>query len=209
MKSIFGSPRLKTFIIIFWFPLIFGYLIFTFKSLYSYNRVHAVNRQPNDSVNSLLYSYVVTSHSPSRIEDYTPDKDVRIVALTRFFQDIHSPLRDYAEILVYQADVWGLDYALIPAISMQESGGCKRIPPDSYNCWGFGIYGTRITRFASYEEAITRIAKTIKEAYVKKGLTNATLVEDLWTPQSKGQWSYSVNYYIGKIKEYERLSTGT
>jgi len=136
----------------------------------------------------------------------TPGIDIRISSLRSFLKDYHSPLYEFSEEIVKQSDIYGLDYTLIPAISFQESQGCKIIPQDSYNCWGLGIYGNKVMRFSSYPEAIEKVARTIKEAYIKKGLTNATLVEDRWTPSSKGNWSYGVNFYIGKIKEYEKKS---
>lgn len=136
----------------------------------------------------------------------TPSIDIRVAALRLFFNKYKSPLAAEADYLVQSADLWGLDYALIPAIAMQESQGCKRIPENSYNCWGFGIYGDKVTRFASYKEAIMQIAKTIRLSYINKGKTNATLVEDIWAPPSRGQWSYSVNFFIGKIKEFEKSS---
>ncbi len=124
--------------------------------------------------------------------------------MTAFLDEYKSPLVELTETLVKQADLWGIDYALIPAIAMQESGGCKKIPAASYNCWGFGIYGEKVVKFSSYEEAIAQVAKTIKETYIKNGLTNVTLLEDRWAPQSRGQWSTAVNFFIGKIREYER-----
>lgn len=136
----------------------------------------------------------------------TPTADIRVTALRLFLNKYQSPLAEVADYLVQQADLWGIDYALIPAISMQESQGCKRIPENSYNCWGYGIYGDKVTRFASYKEAITQIAKTIRLSYINNGKTNATLVEDIWAPPSRGQWSYSVNFFIGKIKEFEKNS---
>ena len=87
---------------------------------------------------------------------------------------------------------------------MQESNGCNRIPYNSNNCWGYGIYGNNITYFNSYEEAIAQVSKIIKEAYIKKGLTNITLLEDRWAPSSNGLWSSSVNYFINLIKEVEK-----
>lgn len=132
-----------------------------------------------------------------------PEKDIRILVLKEFFKTYNSPLYDHVEALVKQADIWGIDYALLPAIAMQESGGCKTIPPGSYNCWGFGIYGDNVVNFGSFENAVSNVAKTLKEAYIKKGLTNATLVEDRWTPSSGGNWSYSVNFFIGKIRGIE------
>lgn len=133
-----------------------------------------------------------------------PSQDIRIVALHKFFAEIKSPLYYHVEEIIKQADLYGIDYALVPAISMQESNGCKVIPSDSYNCWGFGIYGDKITRFGSYELAIARVSKIIKESYIKKGLTNPTLLEDRWAPPSRGVWSYAVNYYISLIHNLER-----
>lgn len=131
-------------------------------------------------------------------------EDIRLVALRRFLTEIKSPLADYSAEIIKQADLHGFDYALLPAIAMQESGGCKTIPEDSHNCWGYGIYGAKVTRFDSYPKAITKVAKTIKESYITKGYTNPTLVEDRWTPSSKGEWSYSVNFFMNKIHSYER-----
>lgn len=134
----------------------------------------------------------------------TVSQDIRIITLRKFLTNINSPLINNVEDIVNYADIYSLDYALVPAISMQESNGCKRIPVESYNCWGFGIYGTKITRFTSYKEAIAQVSKTIHESYIKAGLTNPTLLEDKWAPPSKGQWSYAVNYYISLIHNLER-----
>lgn len=147
----------------------------------------------------------MTNYRPAPVNPNSiPGVDARVAILKKFFSDYRSPLFDQAEEIVKQADLNGLDYALIPAIAMQESGGCKTIPYNSYNCWGFGIYGDKTTRFANYEEAIAKVTKTIKEAYIKRGLTNPTLLEDRWTPSSVGHWSYSVNFFIGKIRKYEK-----
>lgn len=132
-----------------------------------------------------------------------PTRDIRVSALHRFLREIGSPLLPYVEELVSVADTYGIDYALLPAISMQESNGCKTIPENSNNCWGFGIYGKKVTAFNSYPEAFERVAKIIKETYIKSGLTNPTLLENKWTPQSTGSWSYSVNFFMSKIHQYE------
>lgn len=140
---------------------------------------------------------------PSLIQ-VTPSSDIRIIALEKFLTDQKSPLIPFTRVIIAQADRWGIDYAIVPAIAMQESNGCKRIPLNSNNCWGYGIYGNNITNFNSYEDAIARVSRTIKEAYIKKGLTNITLLEDRWAPSSNGLWSSSVNYFINLIKEVEK-----
>ena len=110
--------------------------------------------------------YSLDSNIPPKTPSYDNLEDVRVLALRKFFKKYNSPLHEHAYDLVRQSDIWGLDYALLPAIAMQESSGCKRIPANSYNCWGFGIYGNKVARFASYSQAMAKVAKTIREAYI-------------------------------------------
>jgi hypothetical protein len=190
-----------------WLILCIGTLFFCISYLRIISIKSIANLKDQHSNNFILSDYIIDK--PQIRPVISPENDIRILALKKFFHEYNSILEFEAENFVKSADVWGLDYTLLPAIAMQESGGCKKIPVDSYNCWGFGIYGTKKTVFSSYNEGIETVAKTIKESYIKSGLTNATLVEDIWVPPSKGQWSYSVNFFIGKIKEYERLLSGT
>lgn len=190
-----------------WLPLNLVLLTFSFVTLITYQPHEKANNN-----NKFVYAQELSLITPSPITipiDNSPKIDMRVPVLTKFLENYNSPLAPISIYLVSAADRWGLDYALIPAISMQESGGCKVIPDDSYNCWGFGIYGTKVTRFASYENAIDTVAKTIKETYIKNGLVNPTLLENIWAPQSTGQWSYAVNYFIGKIRDLERNSPAT
>lgn len=190
-----------------WFPVSLLILIFSFAYLL---QIPGHKQNLSLSVPEVLAQYNSNNNmDDNRVVSSLPLSDIRITALRNFLKVYNSPLYEHTESLVKTADLWGLDYALIPAIAMQESGGCKVIPEDSYNCWGYGIYGDKVTRFASYEEAMIQVAKTIKETYIKNGLTNPTLLEDRWTPSSKGSWSYSVNYFIGKIKELEKSASAS
>lgn len=190
-----------------WFPVSFLILIFSFVYLL---QIPEHKQNLSLSVPEVLAQYNSNNNMDNnRVVPSLPLSDIRITALRNFLKVYNSPLYEHVESLVKTADLWGLDYALIPAIAMQESGGCKVIPEDSYNCWGYGIYGDKVTRFTSYEEAMIQVAKTIKETYIKNGLTNPTLLEDRWTPSSRGSWSYSVNYFIGKIKELEKSAAAS
>lgn len=192
----------KLILISLWVPLNFSLLavaIFYLMKPYS----STLSNPPKPYV--FAQEYIQSPPSPTLLNyNISPQVDVRVTTLTKFLQKYNSPLTDLAPYLVTQADRWGLDYTLIPAIAMQESLGCKVIPNDSFNCWGFGIYGSKVTKFSSYEEAIAQVAKTIKESYIKNGLTNSTLLENIWAPQSEGQWSYAVNYFTGKMKDLEK-----
>lgn len=126
--------------------------------------------------------------------------DARPGILTKFFETHKSPLIDYSNLLVEVADTYNLDFRLLPAIAMQESNLCKRIPAESYNCWGFGIYGSKVLRFESYEEAIETIAKTLRGKYVDKGLLTPEEIQAKYTPSSNGSWAASVSHFMDLMK---------
>src|SRR3989344_8638035 len=98
-------------------------------------------------------------------------EDKRVTILKDFFGRYNSPLTDYAQAIVDTADNYGLDWRLLPAIAMQESTLCKRTPTNSFNCWGFGIYGGKVTRFSNYNEAIETVSKTLARDYKSQGLS--------------------------------------
>lgn len=128
-------------------------------------------------------------------------QDARPALVQRFLEKHDSPLVPHTQVLIDTADKYGLDYALIPAMAMQESNLCKKIPENSNNCWGYGIYGDKVLKFASYEEGIERVAKTLKEKYLEESLTNPDLIMSKWTPSSKGSWSFAVNTFMQEIKQ--------
>ncbi len=128
-------------------------------------------------------------------------EDARPTLLERFFAKYKSPLYPYASYIVDISDKYGLDYTLIPAIAMQESELCEKIPEDSHNCWGYGIYGDKVVKFASYEEGIERVTSTLKEKYILDSLTNPDLIMSRWTPSSNGSWSFAVNFFMQEIKQ--------
>lgn len=185
-------------IAVLWFPATILLILLSLYILLIRSRAQPLNLL--ESVKDPMAGYI--SPTPFFIKGIKVD--FRTIALKKFLTDQNSPLVDHIDRLIREADKNGIDYALIPSIAMQESQGCLKIPDNSYNCWGFGIYGNTVTRFDSYDSAIAQVAKTIRETYIKKGLTNPTLLEDRWAPQSRGVWSYSVNYFISKLREYEK-----
>lgn len=190
-------------LVIAWFPATISLITFSLFQLYTYKNNHQL-LAVTQNVEAKDISFPLISPVPI-IKGL--ETDIRISALQRFLSERRSPLAKHVHDLVAVADEVGIDYALLPAIAIQESGGCKKIPSNSFNCWGFGIYGDKVIRFNSYKQAFYKVAKTIKETYIKKGLTNPTLLEDRWAPPSRGQWSYAVTLFMSKIHEYEKISS--
>lgn len=126
--------------------------------------------------------------------------DIRVANLKYFFRKYNSILYDHAETFVKRADENQFDYRLLPAIAMQESNLCKYIYEGSHNCWGWGIYGNKVTRFESYDEAIDTISRGIKKYYIDKGLTTPEDIMRKYTPPSDGSWAYGVNTFLKIIE---------
>lgn len=133
-------------------------------------------------------------------EDTTTTTDARAVNLKAFFRKYNSPLYDHADYIVQTSDKYQFDYRLLPAIAMQESGLCKKIPFESHNCWGWGIYGDTVTRFDSYEEAIDTVAAGLKKNYIDKGLVTASSIMQKYTPSSNGSWAHGVNTFLKAVE---------
>ncbi len=134
------------------------------------------------------------------VEAKTELADSRVINLKRFFRKYNSPLYDQAGLIVKVSDKYSFDYRLLPAIAMQESSLCKKIPKDSYNCWGWGIYGSKITKFDSYGQAIITVAEGIKTHYIDKGLITPSKIMAKYTPSSNGSWAHGVTTFL-KILE--------
>jgi hypothetical protein len=126
--------------------------------------------------------------------------DARVEMVRQFFARYKSPLEPYAKDVVASADEFGLDFRLIPAIAMQESTLCKKIPIGSHNCWGFGIYGGKVTRFDSYPEAIHTVTKTLALKYKKDGLHTPEEIMQRYTPSSNGSWAEGVNLVFKSLQ---------
>lgn len=122
--------------------------------------------------------------------------DGRVANLKSFFRKYNSPLYDYADHIVKVSDKYQFDYRLLPAIAMQESNLCRVIPDNSHNCWGWGIYGTTVTRFDSYDAAINAVAKGLKEMYIDQGLLTASAIMRKYAPSSNGSWQHGVNTFM-------------
>ena len=125
---------------------------------------------------------------------------VKIKKLEGFLGLHESPLYPYARLIVEEAEKNNIDYRLIPAIAMNESTLCKNIHEDSYNCWGWVIYGNTITRFESYADAIITISRGIRKNYYDKGMSSPAAIMKVYTPSSPdGIWAKKIEWAYRQI----------
>ncbi len=127
--------------------------------------------------------------------------DARAANLQRYLRRLNSPLYDHAELIVQVSDEYNLDYRLLVAIAGQESTFGRYIPENSYNAWGWGIYGDQVLRFDSWEEGIRTVAAGLKKNYVDRGLITPGDIMKVYTPSSNGSWANAIRHFFQRIEE--------
>lgn len=142
--------------------------------------------KPDSAITDMLYMENSTSDSGSVIRNF----------LARY----HSPLEPYADYIVEVSNSYGIDPRLIPAIAMQESNLCKKAPENSFNCWGYGIYGGKIRNFSSFKDGIEAVAFSLSQNYVKKGFATIEQIMSKYTPNNTNNWVVSVAHFMSQME---------
>lgn len=159
---------------------------------------------PSKVLSSTDYkSYAALPAKDFTIKDKILQDDSRSETLSQFLLKYNSPLQNYSNKIISEADKYDLDWRLLPAIAMQESTLCNNLPDklkDTYNCWGFGIYGKKVTSFANYDEAIETITKALALNYKAQGLTTPSEIMSKYTPSSNGSWAQSVSLIMSHLE---------
>lgn len=173
----------------------FAFLFFLISVSFSYNN----NLQAAQRLNSIYSSVPGTKDVLSATVYADEGLDGKAEKIRFFLARYGSPLEPYAEDIVAASEEFGIDHRLIPAIAMQESGLCKKIPENSYNCWGFGIYGGKVTRFVDYKEGIYIVSKALGVRFKNQGLITPEQIMTVYTPNSNGSWARGVNHFMEQI----------
>lgn len=187
----------KVLLIFFWLPVAFLLLITSLVLFFFF-----INQEAEKQAVLTLSKegFLTKSLILGAYDSHIIAADARSQILKRFLANYKSPLEPYAQLLVETADRYNLDFRLLPAIAMQESNLCAKIPENSYNCWGFGIYADKVIRFDSYERAVETVAKTLSENYSRNGLLEPEEIMRKYTPQSKGSWAYAVLHFMEQMR---------
>jgi hypothetical protein len=131
-----------------------------------------------------------------------PDADYRVNLLKAYLEQYNSPLAAEADVFVAEADAYNIDYRLLPAMAGVESWFGTRLPHNTYNAWGWGIYGSHMTYFTSWEDGIHTISKELREKYMDKwGDRNITEIGRHYASDPK--WSPKVMHFIYDMEEFE------
>jgi hypothetical protein len=140
------------------------------------------------------------------------DDDDRIEILENYFAKYNSPLQKEAKHFVNAADKYDMDWRLVAAISGVESTFGKFTPGyNSYNAWGWGVYGNQCMYFKSWEDGIYTVSSGLKTNYLNKGLTNPYTINRVYA--ASPTWGSKVTYFLADmdkfIAEYEKSKIKT
>lgn len=134
--------------------------------------------------------------------------DNRAKILRAYLEKRNSPLADHAETFVEEADKNGLDWKFVAAISGLESSFGLHIPYESYNGWGYGVYGTNVRRFESWDDGIAVVSNALREDYMEKwGATTVPEIGRIYA--ASPTWAQRVQYFMNDIEEFEQGSKPT
>ncbi|MEK7534689.1 MAG: hypothetical protein AAB600_05180 [Patescibacteria group bacterium] len=128
--------------------------------------------------------------------------DSRVKVLKNFLEKYNAPFVPFAGEFIKSADVYNLDWKLVAAISGVESTFGKFIPYDSFNAWGWGVYGNNVIYFSSWTEGIETVSKGLRENYLDKwGAKNIHQIGKIYA--ASPTWASKVEYFMEKITEFE------
>lgn len=181
-----------------WFGAAISTLIFAFL-LFIYLYTPQVVQFSNQS----FKLYAALPEDSAIQEQAVISLDGRAKIIEDFFKRYSSPLSSLSEAFILVADAYKLDWRLLPAISMQESNGGKKVISDSYNPFGYGIYDTLVVRFNSWEEGIERVGRALREDYLDKGLKTPYEIMTKYTPPSlakDGAWEKGVSSFMEELR---------
>jgi hypothetical protein len=129
-----------------------------------------------------------------KISKAQADYESKVRKIREYLSGRNSPLADYADEFVKAADHYGIDYRLVAAISVIESGGgIHNFRP--YNAWGWGKSG-----FDSWEDGIWEVSKGLSRYYAG-GRTTPQTIAPSYCPPNATNWANKVSYVMSMISK--------
>lgn len=185
-----------------------SYFIFTFffivlstvyLSVLSFEKNSDFQKNKNNLSLKPKVSYAALPSTQNLLKDNIKYRDIRIEVVSSFFQKYNSDLLPFSQNVIDAADKYNIDFRFVPAIAMQESNLCKKAPKDSYNCWGYEVYGAKTKKFKNFPSAINAVSQTLAEDYVRYGLVTPEQIMKKYTPGSNGSWAKGVSHFMNQL----------
>jgi hypothetical protein len=116
----------------------------------------------------------------------------KVKRINKYLSNRNAPLAKYAQEFVKAADHYDIDYRLVAAISIIESGGGEHTFKP-YNAWGWGKSG-----FKSWKDGIWTVSKGLSKYYAS-GRTTPRTIAPSYCPPTADAWASKVSYVMNVI----------
>lgn len=134
-------------------------------------------------------------------------KDARADAIDRVMARYKCPMTGLGPTFVKYADENNIPYWVVASIAFQESSCGKNLPikngKETYNAYGWGVWGANIKAFDSWEHGIEVMSKYMNEMFYAQGVTDLCEIMKTYTPPSQGSWCAGVGYFRDEIVGYK------
>lgn len=155
-----------------------------------------VSRQKSPS-----FAFAAIPKAAQEIKTALQTRDARPVIIDKYLKYYQSPMYGMGEFIVGIADKYQVDPYLIVAIAQQESNLGKKVPPECYNAWGWGIHSAGTLCFDSWKEGIEEYTKGLSENYIAYGLTTPDTIMDKYVPHSPERaWAKGVTQFLASLQ---------
>lgn len=135
-------------------------------------------------------------------------QDNRGKVLAAYLTSKDSPLASSADTIVKQADQNGIDWKLLPSIAGVESSYCLAIPANSYNCYGYGIYGNQVRYFSSWDNGVATVSGALRTDYVAKGAITVDQIGHMYA--ASPTWAVRVEANMDDLEQFStKFATDT
>ncbi len=134
--------------------------------------------------------------------------DPRARILQDYLEQYNSPLAGHSQDFIDAADMYKVDWRLVPSIAGVESTFGKFIPGGyepgsiSYNAWGWGVYGDQALGFKSWKDGIYTLNKGLRENYINRGYTEPYSMNKIYA--SSPTWGGKVSYFMQDMEKFSR-----
>lgn len=133
----------------------------------------------------------VITNRPVKLPAFTADP--RIERLRAFFNSYNCPAPRHIAEYLRAADTYGLDYRILPALSVREST-CGQHQRNQNNRWG---WASGDSSFGSIPSGIEYVARHLAQAPQYKG---KTLDQILWTYNPRSAYASEIKRLMLKIE---------
>jgi hypothetical protein len=195
----------KSLLVFAWFPITLVILVINLSLLAAMSRFEKPPH-PLSAATPSESGFAASSGTPAVLSATVIAGDSRTLLLESFLNKYGSPMSPYAKLIVDEADKYGFDFRLLPAIAMCESNLGKHVPLKAgFNPFGIAVYtGTlKGKNFDNWEHAIEWVSQYVSERYYSQGITNLIDIQQQWAPpaaENGNSWAKCVQFFENSMQ---------